>query len=99
MRITVPYRNFGRLVADCPFPDCSNAREITPGQEQFDCDPAPVGCGRSSWIRDTVAEGPAGVVTVDGQPVWTDADYRAEAEREHVAQYTDDQGKPPPWAN
>lgn len=39
------YVNFGRWVAECPRPECTNALELRPRQDRFVCDSVPDGCG------------------------------------------------------
>lgn len=33
----VAYYNFGRWVADCPNPQCTNALQLQPGQSEWTC--------------------------------------------------------------
>lgn len=37
----VAFIDWGRWVADCPHPGCTNAKLITPGQDMYVCDAPP----------------------------------------------------------
>lgn len=53
----VAYLNWGRWVADCPNPACTNAMQVEPGQAQFECT-RPAGCGTTAplaWPDDPAA--------------------------------------------
>lgn len=44
----VAYINWGRIVADCPNPDCTNALALDPGQSEFRC---LQGCGMVAQVE------------------------------------------------
>lgn len=53
MPSTRPFLSWGRWVADCGYPDCTNAKIVIPGQTQFLCDAPPDNvdvCLRTSTI-------------------------------------------------
>ena len=97
MRHATAYENYGRFVVDCPNPQDSNAWEVPAGQRRWECwrpaDPAlnraAVGCGEQ-FLIDWPSDNPDNdqqVVTVSASTP-TDAQLRASAEREHLAQHT-----------
>jgi hypothetical protein len=51
MADAIAFISWGMWVADCPQPDCHNARQIFPGDTAFVCDRPPDGCGRTSAIE------------------------------------------------
>jgi hypothetical protein len=59
MADAIAFISWGNWVADCPNPDCHNARQIKPGDTSFQCDRPPDGCGRTSgiaWPSDPAGE-------------------------------------------
>lgn len=46
----IVFLDWGRWVADCPNPACTNAREVRPGMTTFSCDLPPSGCGTASAV-------------------------------------------------
>lgn len=97
MRHATAYENYGRFVVDCPNPQDTTAWEIPQGQRRWECwrpaDPAlnrpAVGCGEEfliDWPGDHPDSQQQIVTATTATP--TQAELRAEADREHLAQHT-----------
>lgn len=81
------YVDWGRLVADCPAEDCTNALEVKPGQEVYHCvaNPMDGACGRTfplDWPDDPAAMRARVAGLPSARQRWKASD---EAEKERLA--------------
>lgn len=93
----VPYANHGRWVVDCPN-ECGNAWEVRPGQLRYQCwvpadasGRAAIGCGAEfaiSW-PDNLPDKPTADAAEAQYHREAHQEYRAEADREREAMFTD----------